>query len=59
MLAGCRAAAFGQDSRPVEPCKARRSVGAEVNYGIRFTCEADAEKFVDDLAGASLLHLCL
>lgn len=31
--------------------QARKSVGAEVNYGIRFTTEAEAEKFLDDLAG--------
>lgn len=41
--------AHGLDDRPVEPPKARKSVGAEVNWGIRFTCEADAEKFLDEL----------
>lgn len=32
----------------------RRSVGAEVNWGIRFTCEADADTFLDSLAGMTL-----
>ena len=31
--------------------KLRRSVGAEVNWGIRFTCEADADSFLEGLAG--------
>lgn len=35
----------------MEPMKLRRSVGAEVNWGIRFTCEADADTFLDGLAG--------
>jgi hypothetical protein len=35
----------------VEPPQARKSVGAEINYGVRFTGEADAENFVDQLAG--------
>ncbi len=30
--------------------QARKSVGAEVNYGIRFETEAEAERFVGDLA---------
>lgn len=29
----------------------RKSVSAEVNYGIRFTCESDAHKFISELAG--------
>ena len=48
-----REAAHGKDDRPVEPMKMRRSVGAEVNWGIRFTCEADADTFLDSLAGIS------
>ncbi len=31
--------AHNRDDRPVEPPKARKSVGAEVNWGIRFTGE--------------------
>eukprot|EP00198_Chlamydomonas_reinhardtii_P004670 XP_001694006.1 deoxycytidyl transferase [Chlamydomonas reinhardtii] len=42
--------AHGQDERRVEPPKARKSVGAEVNYGIRFTTEEEAERFMGDLA---------
>ena len=34
--------------------KMRRSVGAEVNWGIRFTCEADADTFLESLAGTWL-----
>lgn len=26
-------------------------MSAEVNYGIRFTCESDAHKFISELAG--------
>lgn len=37
--------------------KLRRSVGAEVNWGIRFTCEADAENFLDGIAGEVSLSL--
>ncbi|GAB4820844.1 hypothetical protein N2152v2_007890 [Parachlorella kessleri] len=43
--------AQGRDSREVEPPKARKSVGAEVNWGIRFTDDEEAAKFVDGLAG--------
>ncbi len=50
--AGCRDAAHGVDERQVEPMKTRRSVGAEVNWGIRFTCQADADTFLDGIAGA-------
>lgn len=38
--------AHGIDNRPVEPPKARRSVGAEVNWGVRFSSDADAHKFL-------------
>jgi len=48
----CRDAAHGIDEREVEPMKTRRSVGAEVNWGIRFTCQGDADTFLDGLAGA-------
>jgi DNA repair protein REV1 len=43
--------AHGRDERVVEPPQARKSVGAEINYGVRFDGEADAESFVDQLAG--------
>ena len=52
-LAGSQVWAFahGIDDRVVEPPKARKSVGAECNWGIRFTCDADALTFMDNLAG--------
>lgn len=53
---GCRDAGHGKDVRAVEPMKLRRSVGAEVNWGIRFTCEADADSFLDGLAGTPLFQ---
>ncbi len=34
----------------VEPCKGRRSVGAECNYGVRCDSQEDAEKLLQDLA---------
>ena len=43
--------AHGLDDRIVEPPKARKSVGAECNWGIRFTSDADALTFMDNLAG--------
>lgn len=43
--------AHGKDDRPVEPPKARKSVGAEVNYGIRFTGVAS----VDSLQGVHVV----
>lgn len=43
--------AQGRDSRPVEPFKLRKSVGAEVNYGLRFATQDDAWRVLDDLAG--------
>lgn len=45
--------AHGRDARVVEPPQARKSVGAEINYGVRFNGEADAEIFVEQLAGVS------
>ena len=44
------ATAHGRDDRPVEPPKHRKSVGAECNWGIRFTCDADALTFLDQQA---------
>ncbi|KAL4443032.1 hypothetical protein ABPG77_008523 [Micractinium sp. CCAP 211/92] len=43
--------AHGRDNRSVEPFKTRKSVGAEVNYGLRFSTQDDAWKVLDDLAG--------
>ncbi|GIL73675.1 hypothetical protein Vretimale_5440, partial [Volvox reticuliferus] len=47
--------AHGLDDRRVEPPKARKSVGAEINYGIRFEADAaglaEAERFLGELAG--------
>ncbi|KAL6765308.1 hypothetical protein V8C86DRAFT_2430773 [Haematococcus lacustris] len=42
--------AHGRDDRQVEPPKARKSVGAEVNWGIRFDSYEDAERFLAELA---------
>ncbi|KAK9825519.1 hypothetical protein WJX74_003581 [Apatococcus lobatus] len=43
--------AHGRDDRVVEPPKQRRSVGAECNWGIRFRDQAEAEDFLNGLAG--------
>ncbi|XP_050719708.1 DNA repair protein REV1-like isoform X2 [Eriocheir sinensis] len=40
----------GVDSRLVKSEHVRKSVSAEVNYGIRFTCHSDAYKFISELA---------
>jgi len=40
----------GQDDRPVVPQTTRKSVGAEVNWGVRFSQEEQVEVFVDRLA---------
>ena len=40
-----------RDDRVVEPPKQRRSVGAECNWGIRFRDQAEAEDFLNGLAG--------
>lgn len=40
----------GIDDRPLKSGHVRKSVSAEVNYGIRFTCHSDAEKFINELA---------
>ena len=47
-------AAHGLDSRRVEAPKARKSIGAEVNWGVRFACDRDAEVFLDGVAGGCL-----
>lgn len=38
-------------SRRVEPPKPRKSVGAEVNYAVRFRSDEDAHKLLDDIGG--------
>lgn len=43
--------AHGRDSRVVQPPKPRKSLGAEVNWGIRFRNQQDADVFLLDLAG--------
>lgn len=48
--------AHGQDSRLVEAPQARKSIGAQVYYGVRLDGDADADKFLDDLAGLTLLR---
>lgn len=42
--------AHGRDDRPVEPPGKRKSVGAEVNWGIRFTCDADCTEVLEGIA---------
>ncbi|GFN74882.1 DNA repair protein rev1 [Plakobranchus ocellatus] len=42
---------LGQDDRPVKTDKQRKSVSAEVNYGIRFSKEVDALTFLKELSG--------
>ena len=42
--------AHGRDPREVEPSGARKTVGCEINYGVRFDGQADADRFVDELA---------
>ena len=44
--------AHGRDARPVEAPAARKSVGAEINYGVRLDGGVQAERFIDELAGA-------
>ncbi|XP_071489120.1 DNA repair protein REV1-like [Diadema antillarum] len=39
----------GVDNRPIRQEQERKSVSAEVNYGIRFKQESDAVKFVEEL----------
>ena len=43
--------AHGKDNRLVEAPQARKSIGAQVYYGVRLDGDADADKFLDDLAG--------
>lgn len=38
--------AHGIDDRPVAPPKARRTVGAEVNWGVRFSTAQEADTFL-------------
>jgi nucleotidyltransferase/DNA polymerase involved in DNA repair len=38
--------AHGIDERPVAPPKARRTVGAEVNWGVRFSTQQEADTFL-------------
>ena len=42
--------AHGRDPREVEPSGVRKTVGCEINYGVRFDGQADADRFVDELA---------
>jgi nucleotidyltransferase/DNA polymerase involved in DNA repair len=43
--------AHGVDDRRVEPTLDRKSVGAEVNWGVRFGTKEDATAFLKTLAG--------
>ncbi len=38
--------AHGIDDRPVAPPKARKSVGADVNWGVRFSNAQEADTFL-------------
>ena len=40
----------------MEAPQARKSIGAQVYYGVRLDGDADADKFLDDLAGPALLQ---
>ncbi|KAL4221825.1 deoxycytidyl transferase [Mactra antiquata] len=40
----------GQDDRPIKMEQQRKSVSAEVNYGIRFTTDFEATKFMEELS---------
>ncbi len=52
--------AHGRDDRPVEPPGKRKSVGAEVNWGIRFTCDADCTEVLEGIAAeVGRLWLCV
>lgn len=42
--------AHGRDAREVEPSGVRKTVGCEINYGVRFDGQADADRFVEELA---------
>ena len=43
--------ARGEDDRALNICQERKSVSAEVNYGIRFETRADSDKFIAQLCG--------
>ena len=51
--------AHGRDHRQVEAPQARKSIGAQVYYGVRLDTEADADKFLDDLAGQRSCRLLM
>ncbi|XP_031567842.1 DNA repair protein REV1-like [Actinia tenebrosa] len=40
----------GEDDRPIRVERERKSVSAEINYGMRFTKESEAEHFIDELS---------
>jgi hypothetical protein len=42
----------------VEPSGARKTVGCEINYGVRFDGQADADRFVDELAAQARARTC-
>eukprot|EP00850_Spirogloea_muscicola_P009346 SM000052S17738 [mRNA] locus=s52:446247:455495:+ [translate_table: standard] len=41
--------ARGEDNRPVQAAQDRKSIGAEVNWGVRFKSEMDGHKFLEGL----------
>lgn len=41
---------FGEDDKPLNFCHQRKSVSAEVNYGIRFQHKEEAEAFFKKLS---------
>lgn len=42
----------------MEAPQARKSIGAQVYYGVRLDGDADADKFLDDLAGCCVSKPC-
>ena len=40
----------GEDDRPIDACKVRKSVSVDVNYGIRFRGDEEPLRFLDGLA---------
>lgn len=50
--------AHGLDDRPVETLRTRRSVGAEVNWGVRLNSDEDAQTFLRVSESAQRCYFC-
>jgi DNA repair protein REV1 len=50
--------AHGIDDRQVEGPKARRSIGADVNWGVRFDDDADVDKFLRVSSALVVVYCC-